>query len=189
MVIIGVSLPNISKREYISRNNSAPVYMNFPYIKQWSYNYPQNGSPSHLNYICSLLHSSNSCSLLTVNFLAIFKCKSTLPAVLYMQFGKKIVILATSQPPSYAGLKTITLKTNSHFVFYRNDWHKAYSSPPTPTLSHRLAHPMQALIYTQKQNSDRTVPPTDIYSWQVCYKLHCVFVCWKSISRNLGCPP
>lgn len=160
MVITGVSLLNISKEEYISRNNSVPVCMNFPYIKQWSYNYPQYRSPWHLNYICSL-HSSNSCSLLTVNFLIIFKCKSILPAVLYMQFGKKIVILASSQSPSYAGLKTITLKTNSHLVFHRNDWHKAYSSPPTRTLTHRLTHtPVHTLINTQKQSTDRTVPPT-----------------------------
>lgn len=87
MVIIGVSLPNISNREYISRNNSVPVYMNFPYIKQWTYNYPQYESPWHPNYICSPLHSSNSCSLLTVNFLAIFKCKSILPALLYMKYS------------------------------------------------------------------------------------------------------
>lgn len=151
-MIIGVSLPNISKRECISRNNSVLVYMNFPYIKQWSYNYPQCWSPWHLNYICSLPHSSNFYSLLSSLSRNFLKCRSILPAVLYIQSGKEIVILAYSQPPSYVGLKTTMLEISSHLVFQGNDWHKAYSSTPTCTLTHRLAHPMQALIPTETKD-------------------------------------
>lgn len=68
---------------------------------------------------------------------------------LYVEFGKEIVFLAQRQSPSYAGLKPVMLKTDSHLVLHRNYWHKVYPSTPTCTLTQEVTHSlMQTSIHT-----------------------------------------
>lgn len=82
MEIIFVSLSNMNKRKYISRNNSVLVYTDFTYVKQRSYKYPQYWSFSTSIMYIPFNQAPISNLGSELNFSQFFKCKSFMPAAL-----------------------------------------------------------------------------------------------------------